>query len=78
MVDLILCQLLLLHQPGAIACRFGSYRNSVHASEGCHHSSSSQNQHSTHNNVGQEAEEEKDQMGCVSPAGMHNLQDCMC
>ena len=31
--------MLLLHQPGETACDFGAYRNSVHASEGCHHSS---------------------------------------
>ena len=60
------------------ACGFRAHRDCVHASQGCHDSCSSQNQHSADNDVGQEAEEEEDQMRSVPPTCVHNLQDCMC
>ena len=60
------------------ACGFRAHRDGVHAGQGCHDSSSSQDQHSADNDVGQEAEEEEDQMCGVAPACVHNLKDCMC
>ena len=57
---------------------FAAYRNGVHASEGSHDSSTSKDQHGANNDVGQEAEKEEHQMRHIPPAGVHNLQHCMC
>ena len=50
-----------------------AYRNSVHSSQGSHDGGPSKDQHSADNDVGQEAEEEEDQMCYIPPAGVHDL-----
>ena len=57
---------------------FRAYRNGVHACERSHDGCAAKNQHSADNDVGQEAEEEEHKMGHIPPAGMDNLQHCVC